>query len=130
MYLKLIFISIFLFSLTKFNTLSGQKSDSVFLVVEQMPEFIGGQIALNKYIWDSLNINNCHFDAIQTIYKLSFIVMENGELNELKILNESNTCICNEIIRLFEKMPPWNPGMHEGEKVKVNILLPIRIELR
>ncbi|WP_289056174.1 hypothetical protein, partial [Carboxylicivirga marina] len=107
---------------------NGKTQIEVYLICDTMPEFPGGINALKKYIVESSQ--NCEILQSYTeasIIYVSFIVLKNGKLANIKIIRNGNPKIEKEIIRLFESIPIWRPGIIESEPVNVEYVIPIKI---
>lgn len=61
--------------------------------------------------------------------KVKFVVTSAGSLEKVHALNEVNKELEAEAIRVVKAMPNWVPGEHEGKKVNVAIVLPIKFAL-
>jgi protein TonB len=96
---------------------AAQKSDQVFSIVEQMPEFPGGNESLKKYFSDQkMNIG---FVPKNTATDLTFCVSETGEVKDLKIITKLSARKKKKIMLAFKKMPQWKPGKRNGIPVQV-----------
>lgn len=103
-----------------------------FVVVEQMPEFPGGQPSLMSYLSQNIQYPQEAVKAKKegTCY-LRFIVDKEGQVRDPKIIRSSGTeCLDNEAIRIVKAMPKWNPGMQGGQNVNVSYTLPVRFALK
>ncbi|MDX2002868.1 MAG: TonB family protein [Chitinophagales bacterium] len=99
--------------------------------VQVMPEFPGGQQAMMKFI-----ASNMEYPAIpleneveETIY-VNFVVNEHGSVVNSKITKGRDKYLCQEALRVINSMPAWKPGMHNGQKVKVQFTLPIKFSIK
>jgi protein TonB len=103
----------------------------VFTFVEQMPEFPGGEAAMQKYL-----VNNMEYPAIakrnnvQGLVVLSFIVNQQGEISDIQVLKNLGGGTDAEAIRVVKMMPPWKPGKNNGIPVNVRFTLPVKFSLR
>lgn len=103
--------------------------DMVYNIVEQMPEFYGGSETLKLYVASRLknieNENNLSGKIIVT-----FVVDENGSVTGSQILYASKGLEDYEktIIKIFNEMPKWKPGVQGGRNVKVNMQFPVFVE--
>lgn len=107
--------------------ISGQE-DMIFMVVEKMPEFPGGNPGLLRYLssnikYDNINIEEDYYHS--KIY-VRFYIDETGKAMKPEILRG---CKNTNIIEVIEKMPRWKPGEQRGKKVKVWYTVPIHIHL-
>lgn len=107
--------------------------DSTELVItepEIMPEYVGGIEAMQQFIADSLQIPENYLNITElTEYRVfvGFVVEKDGSVTEVDII-EPDTLIKDlndAAIEVVNKMPNWNPGMLNGEPVRVFYSLPI-----
>lgn len=109
-----------------------QDEETVFQVVEKMPEYPGGQTELMKYLAQTVRYPvKAQELGIQGKVILSFVVNTDGSIDdEIKVLRSVNTVLDNEAIRVVKGMPKWTPGMQRGKHVRVNYTLPINFRLQ
>lgn len=105
-------------------------SNEVFTIVEEMPEFPGGQGALMKYLVKEVEYPKEAMDAKMegTVY-ISFIVERDGKIAEVKTLRGLGSGLSQEAVRVAKGMPNWMPGKQNGKPVRVRYTLPIRFKL-
>jgi hypothetical protein len=104
-------------------------SDMVYNIVEQMPEFYGGSETLKLYVASRVkNIENENNLSGKII--VNFVVDENGVITGSNILYSTNGLEDYEktIIKMFNEMPKWKPGVQGGRNVKVNMQFPVIVE--
>jgi TonB family protein len=104
--------------------------EEVFMVVEKMPEFPGGSIALNKFLGENIEYpEQALKDTIQGRVFVNFIVRKDGAISEAKVVRGVAESLDNEALRVINLMPKWIPGMQKGKPVSVSFLLPINFVL-
>lgn len=108
-----------------------ENSEETFMVVEEMPEFEGGQDSLITFI-----VKNTSY-PIEAIEKkiegrcfVQFTIDTDGNINDIKVIRGINPILDAEAIRVVESMPKWKPGKQEGKLVKVSYILPIVFKLK
>ena len=94
--------------------------EEVFVIVEDMPSFVGGKPALNAYLAKATAGSNEKGTAI-----IQFTVMPNGSLSNIKIVNAPSVSLGENAIEIIQSMPKWNPGKQRGKAVKVDVSLNI-----
>ncbi len=105
--------------------------DEVFLIVEQSPEFPGGLQALYKFVADNIRYPaQASRLGIQGLVYVTFIVDQEGQVQNASILKGIGAGCDEEAIRIVQSMPPWKPGKQRGRPVKVKYTLPIKFTLR
>lgn len=58
-----------------------------------------------------------------------FMINSDGTLSDIKVLRGLSEDIRQEVIRIISIMPPWEPGRHDGQPVKVAFTMPIKFRL-
>ena len=112
------------------ETISSEKQDSIYLVVENMPEFPGGRKALMKYLADNIKYpKDAKKRGIHGRVFVNFIVEEDGSISNVKLLRGIGSGCDEESIRVVKAMPKWIPGEHEGKKVRVSFNVPLKFVL-
>jgi len=107
--------------------------EEVFTIVEQMPEFPGGDVEMIKYIQKNIVYPAIEKDAgISGTAYVTFVVDKEGHINDVKILRGvSGGPNCDkEAMRVVKSMPPWKAGKQNGRSVMVQYNLPIKFVLR
>ena len=111
-----------------------EDQEKVFTIVEQMPEFEGGNEALMSFI--SKNIvypRNAVENEIQGTIYLNYIVRYDGSLSNIKMLKSvsGGTELNSEAIRILKLTEgKWKPGKQNGKPVNVQMNLPFKFSLR
>ncbi len=103
----------------------------VFFIVEDMPEFPGGEMELRKYIAKTVQYPViAQENNIQGRVYVSFVVSKTGDVTEVKIARGVDPNLDKEAIRVVQKMPKWKPGKQRGKAVKVSYTVPINFVLQ
>ena len=129
---KLLFFLILGF--TALTTARAQQTDTpcgkVYQVVEQMPQFPGGQAAMMKFIADSLRYPSVACEnGIEGRVIVKFVVDCKGNIVNPLVVRSVDPLLDREAIRLVKLMPKWIPGRQNGKPVNVVCLVPIRFKL-
>ena len=129
---KLLFFLILGF--TALTTARAQQTDTpcskVYQVVEQMPQFPGGQAAMMKFIADSLRYPSVACEnRIEGRVVVQFVVDCEGNILNPLVVWSVDPLLDREAIRLVKLMPKWIPGRQNGKPVCVIYNVPIRFKL-
>ena len=101
------------------------------LVVEQLPEFPGGEDALLAYLNDHIHYpGRAVASEVSGRVILGFVVNKKGEIDELKVIRGVGYGCDEEAIRVVSNMPRWKPGRNNGKPVSVYFNLPIQFVLK
>ncbi|MFT3738238.1 MAG: energy transducer TonB [Breznakibacter sp.] len=108
------------------------ENDTVYSVVDQMPNFPGGKDGMLRFIASNIRYP---VDAIkrkeQGIVLVGFIVGKEGLLEEVTVAESSRyKSLDNEAVRMVKRMPKWIPGLQNGSPVRVKYTVPVRFRIR
>lgn len=106
------------------------RGPKVFEVVEQMPQFPGGEEKMFEFINKNLKYpaiaNEC---CVQGKTIVQFIVTRKGKLQNFVVSRSLAPAFDKEAIRVLKIMPRWIPGKQNGVNVDVYYTVPIKFEL-
>jgi tonB family C-terminal domain len=112
------------------STAQTKKNDMVFDVVEVMPQFPGGQIAMLKYIMENIKYpEQAMKEGIQGRVAVRFIVEKDGSISDVKPILSVHPLLNKEAVRVVESMPKWTPGKQNGKPVRVRFNVPVMFKL-
>lgn len=112
------------------STAQTKKNDMVFDVVEVMPQFPGGQIAMLQYLMKNIKYpEQAVKEGIQGRVTVRFIVEKDGSISDVKPVLSVHPLLNKEAVRVVESMPKWSPGKNNGKPVRVRFNLPVMFKL-
>lgn len=98
----------------------------IFLFVEQMPEFPGGEAAMMSFIQTHIKYpDEATAQGIEGKVYCSYIVNETGKVESVTVTRGVHPLLDNEAKRVIESMPLWKPGKQNGKSVAVKMTLPV-----
>jgi protein TonB len=107
------------------------KEEEIFLFVEQMPEFPGGEGALRQYLANAVKYPVIALENnIQGKVYVTFVIDETGNIASVDLLRSVDVSLDNEALRVVRSLPKWKPGKQGGKPVKVRFSVPIQFELQ
>ncbi|MEN9444645.1 MAG: hypothetical protein RIS47_1535 [Bacteroidota bacterium] len=136
--LFLIFFTAFLFSKAEAKAQYNLGKDSLYIIVDQMPEFKGGSKVFEQYIRENLRYpegaSRVGFvakvfvkfvidltgaisspEVIRTTYRIS----PGSDVGNSPLVDSYIQSVEQESMRLMRLCPIWNPGENKGKKVSV-----------
>jgi periplasmic protein TonB len=103
----------------------------VFFIVEEMPEFPGGELALRTYIANSIKYPViAQENGIQGKVYVTFVVDKDGGISNAKIARGVDASLDKEALRVVNTLPKWKPGKQRGKPVRVSYTVPINFVLQ
>jgi protein TonB len=113
------------------EVIGNTNTDEVFTVVEQMPEFPGGESAMNDFLDKNLQYPSMAKEqGIQGKVWIGFIVDKFGNVSNVEVLRGIGGGCDEEAARVVSIMPRWVPGKQSGRPVIVKFRFPINFTLR
>ena len=96
-----------------------------------MPEYPGGEKALQKYLEDNLVYPTAARKMEVTgEVVVEFTVERGGALSGVNVVKGLSTELDQEALRVVRSMGRWKPGTKNGVPVRVKMTLPINFKLR
>ena len=105
--------------------------DFVWENVEKMPQFPGGDVALQKWLYDNLVYPTIAAEnGIQGRVSCQFTVNTDGTVVDIEIVRGRDPSLDKEAMRVLKKLPNFIPGEQRGKKVRVKFNLPVTFRLQ
>jgi TonB family protein len=105
-------------------------NDTVFQIVEQMPQFPGGEKALMEYIGKNIVYPvEAKEKEIQGRVFINFVIEKDGSVSNVKVLRGIGGGCDEEAVRAVSSLPKWKPGIQKGKPVRVSYQIPILFKL-
>lgn len=108
------------------------EEQTIFEVVEQMPEFPnGGMAGLMQYLSKNIKYPTIAQETgTQGRVTVQFVVNRDGSIVDAKVLRGVDPYLDKEAIRVISSMPKWKPGMQRGKAVRVKYTVPVMFRLQ
>ena len=109
-----------------------EEEEVVFMVVESMPEFPGGQQALFKYLSENIKYPViAQENGIQGKVVCQFTVNKDGSIVDIEVVRSGgDPSLDKEAVRVIKTMPKWKPGKQRGKPVRVKFTVPVSFKLQ
>lgn len=109
-----------------------EEEEVIFMVVETMPEFPGGQQALFKYLSENVKYPViAQENGIQGRVICQFVVNKDGAIVDVEVVRSGgDPSLDKEAVRVIKSMPKWNPGKQRGKAVRVKYTVPVNFRLQ
>ena len=100
-------------------------------MVEQKPEFPGGEAAMYKWLGDNINCPPAASEeGVQGRVVVEFVVGKDGSITNVRVVRPRHPALDKEALRVVKAMPKWVPGRNNGQPVKVTYTLPVTFRLQ
>lgn len=107
------------------------EDNNVYTAVEEMPQFPGGESALNKYLSNNIKYPQIAMEnGVQGRVIVQFVVTKNGSVGDVKVIRSVDSYLDKEAIRVCKSLPNFIPGKLNGQTVNVWYTLPITFKLQ
>lgn len=108
-----------------------EEEQQVFFIVEDMPEFPGGEMALRTYIANAIKYPViAQENGIQGKVYVTFVVGKDGSVSNASIARGVDPSLDKEALRVVNTLPKWKPGKQRGKPVNVSYTVPINFVLQ
>ena len=108
------------------------EEQTIFEVVEQMPEFPnGGMAGLMQYLSKNIKYPTiAQENGTQGRVTVQFVVNRDGTISNPEVVRGVDPYLDKEAIRVISSMPKWTPGVQNGKKVRVKYTVPVSFRLQ
>ena len=111
------------------STYEEDVSDPVYYA-EEMPEFPGGQEAMQAFIQKELVYPVVALNyGIQGTVLVRFVVERDGSISDVTPVVSLFEVCDQEAIRVVKAMPKWKPGKNYGKNIRVYLQIPITFRI-
>lgn len=108
------------------NKLSEVEDDSVYMTVDELPTFPGGDMACAEWLRAHLKYpKQCQKERIEGRVIVRFVVEKNGRISNVKAIRSPHPELEKAAVRTVKRMPKWIPGKKAGQIVRCSLNLPI-----
>lgn len=100
----------------------------IFLEADSLPEFVGGNDALNEYL--ELRIQNYDGYIDTTIahnVDVYFVVETDGNLSNIMVKDSIENGLDSVAINMVKNMPAWKPGKIGNTEIRMMMYVPINL---
>ncbi|NQU54283.1 MAG: M56 family metallopeptidase [Bacteroidetes bacterium] len=105
--------------------------EEVFFIVEDMPVFPGGDLALRQYIAGAVKYPVIAQEkGIQGKVYITFVVTKDGSIANCTVARGVDPTLDKEALRVVNGLPIWKPGKQRGQAVNVSYTVPINFVLK
>ncbi len=106
-------------------------TEEIFVVVENQPEFPGGNAAMMKFLSDNIKYPViAQENGIQGRVICNFVVERDGSITDVQVVRGVDPSLDREAVRVIQQMPRWTPGKQRGQAVRVRFTLPVVFRLQ
>jgi len=110
--------------------LATSEEDTVYQIVDEMPQYPGGEKAMMEYVAKNVKYPQEAKDKeIQGRVFVSFVIEKDGSVNEVKVMRGIGGGCDEEAVRVIKGMSKWKPGKQDGKPVRVSYMMPINFKL-
>ncbi|MDI1233421.1 MAG: TonB family protein [bacterium] len=97
----------------------------------ELPSYFGGQDAFDRFIEDHLIYPEAaRIDELEGDCEIRFVVNTDGSLEQISVSKSSHYKVLDDAaIALVKKMPRFNPGKQNGQKVRVWCIIPLSFNI-
>lgn len=107
------------------------EENTIFEVVENMPEFPGGNAALMQFLSKNIKYPTiAQENGTQGRVVVQFVVNRDGSVVDPVVVRSVDPYLDKEALRVIGTMPKWSPGQQRGKPVRVKYTVPVMFRLQ
>ncbi len=107
------------------------EEETIFEIVENMPEFPGGQAALMQYLSKNIRYPTiAQENGTQGRVIIQFVINRDGSVVDPVVVRSVDPYLDKEALRVVSTLPKWKPGQQRGKPVRVKFTVPVVFRLQ
>ncbi len=109
-----------------------RESDSeVFFIVEDMPEFPGGEQAMRRFLKENAVYPTSMLNKeIEGKVTLTFVVDSEGNTTKIRVVKGLDETLDKVAVYAISNFPKWKPGRQRGKPVDVSYTIPVNFSAK
>ncbi len=109
----------------------GDDSCTVYDLVEEMPEFNGGEKGMMEFIAKTAKYPDVEQQfGHQGKVVVAFVVERDGSVSSPAVISPISPILDREAVEAVIAMPAWKPGRYNGQPVRTRMVVPVTYKLR
>jgi hypothetical protein len=106
-----------------------KSKEDVYVVVEELPEFPGGNPGIQAYLRNNVKIP-AGFDSSKSgaVAEVLLVVDKSGKPGSASMVKPVNPKLDREIVNAINRMPDWKPGVQNGRAVDTQLIIPFELK--
>lgn len=113
-----------------FTQVDTTTDNTIYIIVEEMPIFPGGEQAMMKFLVDHLKYPEFERDnCIQGTVIVQFIVEKDGSVSNVQVIKGISSGLNDESVRVVKNFPKWEPARQKRNPVRIVMNLPIKFKI-
>ena len=109
----------------------GDASCTVYDLVEEMPEFNGGEKGMMEFIAKTAKYPDVEQQfGHQGKVVVAFVVERDGSVSSPAVISPISPILDREAVEAVIAMPAWKPGRYNGQPVRTRMVVPVTYKLR
>jgi len=106
------------------------EEEEIFVFVEEVPSFPGGEAALYEFLGKNIKYPDlARENNITGRVYVSFVVEKDGSITRAVVKRDIGGGCGPEALRVVKAMPKWKPGKQSGKAVRTEFMLPVDFTL-
>ena len=104
--------------------------NEIKVVIDEMPEYPGGDNALQKYIAKHVSYpKEAQVNGIEGRVFVSFVVNKKGNVVNARLIKKFDPFLDKEALRVVSSLPKWKPGRQNGKLTNIAYTVPVNFLL-
>lgn len=98
--------------------------------LDRLPKYPGGMEKFYQYVSNTIDKEEIESGSFSVNVIMAFVIERDGSMTDIKAVRSSDKNLEREAIRVLKNLKvKWEPGYKDGEKVRTQYLLPIKVAL-
>ena len=98
--------------------------------LDRLPEYPGTIKKFYEYVGNTIDKSEIENSSSSVSVIMSFVIEKDGTMTDIKVLRSNDKTLEREAIRVLKALKvKWSPGYKDGDKVRTQYTLPIKVAI-
>lgn len=103
-----------------------ESNSEVFFIVEDMPEFPGGDLAMRRFLIENGGYPSAMLNKeIEGKVMVTFVVDSDGNTTNIRVVKGLDETLDKVAVYVVSNFPKWKPGRQRGRPIDVSYTIPV-----
>jgi protein TonB len=99
--------------------------------LDRLPEYPGGMKKFYEFVMNNVEESKFENSSGTVSVIMGFVIEKDGSMTDIRVLRSSDKSLEKEAIRVLKSLKvKWSPGWLDGDKVRTQYTLPIKVDLK
>ena len=109
-----------------------ENGSKIYFKTEKLPAFKGnGIMGFREYVQQQIEYpEEAKKEGLEDKVFVKFVINEEGKNTEVEVMRGKHEKLNQAVVEAIKNAPAWEPARHNGEKVKIQLTIPVTFKMK